>query len=531
MVIGTMNNAGTVLLTIADMSVIQAEVDVDETDIPTLRIGQPAKVTIDAMPGKTFTGKVTEIGNSPIQAHRPAGQRRRRPTSRSSSRWTRRSQKCARASPAPRRSRRRYARTPSRFRFRPPRSARSSSTTRETWCGRRRRQAAAPSERRRRAGRGTEARPVAQGARRCIRRPGRQGAVHPRQDRYRRREILRGAVGAEGRRCGHHRPVRSVRELADGAAVKVTPATRDGQRNREPVLRSGGHRAERDLDEQAAIVPDRPRQHRRGHVHHCRRVARPGHERLRHRRDHHGRRRRQLHHSADARRPHGSGRGTRPQHPPDHARDAAAIQRYGDNIGAVAAQARAARPHRLSRGVARQRLSPGRVARLRELLDVQRGTGPPDQPDRGRSQPPGDRARVADSRSPLRPDGSSRKDRQDRRPPFPRCRRQREEGLVLRRVAGRVRDHPARHLQKMFGSRPGLQLMVKPKTPDVVKAAMDDATVALRIERRLRANEADNFGMFSSDTLLGLYNRRRRASSRCSSASWRCRSSSAESSS
>ena len=67
-VVGTMNNAGTVLLTIADMSVIQAEVEVDETDIPTLRLGQQAKVTIDAIPGKTFTGKVTEIGNSPIQA-------------------------------------------------------------------------------------------------------------------------------------------------------------------------------------------------------------------------------------------------------------------------------------------------------------------------------------------------------------------------------------------------------------------------------------------------------------------------------
>jgi HlyD family secretion protein len=67
-VIGTMNNAGTVLLTIADMSVIQAEVDVDETDIPSVRLGQPAKVTIDAMPGQTFAGKVTEIGNSPIQA-------------------------------------------------------------------------------------------------------------------------------------------------------------------------------------------------------------------------------------------------------------------------------------------------------------------------------------------------------------------------------------------------------------------------------------------------------------------------------
>jgi HlyD family secretion protein len=66
-VIGTMNNAGTVLLTIADMSVIQAEVEVDETDLPSVKMGQPAKVTIDAMPGQTFTGKVTEIGNSPIQ--------------------------------------------------------------------------------------------------------------------------------------------------------------------------------------------------------------------------------------------------------------------------------------------------------------------------------------------------------------------------------------------------------------------------------------------------------------------------------
>jgi HlyD family secretion protein len=67
-VIGTMNNAGTVLLTVADMSVIEAEVEVDETDIPNVKLGQKAKVTIDAMPGKSFPGKVTEIGNSPIQA-------------------------------------------------------------------------------------------------------------------------------------------------------------------------------------------------------------------------------------------------------------------------------------------------------------------------------------------------------------------------------------------------------------------------------------------------------------------------------
>jgi HlyD family secretion protein len=67
-VVGTMNNAGTVLLTIGDMSNIEAQVEVDETDIPNVELGQPAKVTIDAMQGKTFTGKVVEIGNSPINA-------------------------------------------------------------------------------------------------------------------------------------------------------------------------------------------------------------------------------------------------------------------------------------------------------------------------------------------------------------------------------------------------------------------------------------------------------------------------------
>ena len=73
--IGTMNNAGTVLLTIADMSIIEAELEVDETDIPNVQMGQPAKVTIDAIPDKTFTAKVTEIGNSPIQATAAAATR------------------------------------------------------------------------------------------------------------------------------------------------------------------------------------------------------------------------------------------------------------------------------------------------------------------------------------------------------------------------------------------------------------------------------------------------------------------------
>jgi HlyD family secretion protein len=64
---GTMNNAGTVLLTIADLSIIQAEIQVDETDIPFVSIGQVSKVKIDAFPDKEFPGHVTEVGNSPIQ--------------------------------------------------------------------------------------------------------------------------------------------------------------------------------------------------------------------------------------------------------------------------------------------------------------------------------------------------------------------------------------------------------------------------------------------------------------------------------
>jgi putative ABC transport system permease protein len=65
---------------------------------------------------------------------------------------------------------------------------------------------------------------------------------------------------------------------------------------------------------------------------------------------------------------------------------------------------------------------------------------------------------------------------------------------------------PLGSFQKLFGARMrSLQLLVKPKTPDLVKTAMDDATVAMRIERRLRPAERDNFGMFTSDTLLGIY--------------------------
>jgi HlyD family secretion protein len=67
-VVGVLNQPGTVLLTISDMSVVEAEVEVDETSIPSVKVGQEALVRIDAYPNRTFTGVATEVGNSPILA-------------------------------------------------------------------------------------------------------------------------------------------------------------------------------------------------------------------------------------------------------------------------------------------------------------------------------------------------------------------------------------------------------------------------------------------------------------------------------
>src|SRR5439155_10809667 len=65
---GIQNQVGSVLFQVSDLSVITAEVKVDETDIVNVRLGQPADVTIDAIPNKTFQGHVTEIGQSAVSA-------------------------------------------------------------------------------------------------------------------------------------------------------------------------------------------------------------------------------------------------------------------------------------------------------------------------------------------------------------------------------------------------------------------------------------------------------------------------------
>jgi HlyD family secretion protein len=63
---GIQNSNGSFLMTLSDMSVVTAEVKVDETDIVNVKTGQDADVTIDAVPGKVFKGKVTEIGSQAV---------------------------------------------------------------------------------------------------------------------------------------------------------------------------------------------------------------------------------------------------------------------------------------------------------------------------------------------------------------------------------------------------------------------------------------------------------------------------------
>ena len=70
-VIGTMNNPGTQLLTVSDMSEVEAVMMVDETSTPQVKVGQTADLSVDAYPGRKFKGVVTEVGSSPIPKNDP----------------------------------------------------------------------------------------------------------------------------------------------------------------------------------------------------------------------------------------------------------------------------------------------------------------------------------------------------------------------------------------------------------------------------------------------------------------------------
>jgi len=73
-IMGTLNNPGTILLTISDLSEIEAEVRVDETEVVLVKPGQKAVVRLDAHPDTTYAGVVTEVGNSAIRSQIGLGQ-------------------------------------------------------------------------------------------------------------------------------------------------------------------------------------------------------------------------------------------------------------------------------------------------------------------------------------------------------------------------------------------------------------------------------------------------------------------------
>lgn len=133
---GIQNSAASTIMTIADMSLITAEVHVDETDIVGVKLGQPAAVTIDALPDQTFAGRVMEIGDTAIvrstgvAASQSATSARRRRISRWSSRSTLRNTWSGQGSRVPRRLPPPPNRTCWRFRFRHSRFARQANCIR-----------------------------------------------------------------------------------------------------------------------------------------------------------------------------------------------------------------------------------------------------------------------------------------------------------------------------------------------------------------------------------------------------------------
>ena len=80
-----------------------------------------------------------------------------------------------------------------------------------------------------------------------------------------------------------------------------------------------------------------------------------------------------------------------------------------------------------------------------------------------------------------------------------------KRGTVLGQTQDEFAIIPLVQFQQMFGARRQLSLSVKPREFDEIKTAIDDTTLALRIARRLKPSQPDNFAIFNSDTVLGLY--------------------------
>ncbi len=67
-VTGTMNNAGSVIMTVSDMSQMEVDAQVDESDVRDIKAGQPAEIEVDAIPNRTFKGTVSEVGSAAISS-------------------------------------------------------------------------------------------------------------------------------------------------------------------------------------------------------------------------------------------------------------------------------------------------------------------------------------------------------------------------------------------------------------------------------------------------------------------------------
>ncbi|MGB7220783.1 MAG: ABC transporter permease [Vicinamibacterales bacterium] len=80
-----------------------------------------------------------------------------------------------------------------------------------------------------------------------------------------------------------------------------------------------------------------------------------------------------------------------------------------------------------------------------------------------------------------------------------------KRGTLLGRSQDEFAVVPLGQFQMMFGSRRQLSLTVKPRDLSIIPQAMDEATIALRVARRLKPKQADNFGLFTSDTILDIY--------------------------
>jgi len=81
-----------------------------------------------------------------------------------------------------------------------------------------------------------------------------------------------------------------------------------------------------------------------------------------------------------------------------------------------------------------------------------------------------------------------------------------KKGSILGQSQDEYAIVPLGAFQKIFGTRQSLNLTVTPTDPSMTRTAMDDAEVAMRIQRRLRPRDPNNFGVASSDTFLDLYN-------------------------